>query len=282
MAQYSAQLDGLFRALADPTRRAVLRRLSSGPASVGELARPFAIALPSFMKHILLLESSGWIRTRKKGRVRLCTIRKQRLADAEGWLSAQRELWEGRTDRLERFATTHQGGSRVTVPAPNPALDLTLSRVIKAPRSVVWRAWTDRASFEQWWVPAPAACRVVEMDLRPGGAFVTEISEDGGDFEPHLNGCFLAVDDLERIVFTNALVGGWRPAEHPLMTAIITMRDHARGTEYAAHVMHRNRADREQHEALGFYDGWGTVTEQLARLAERRASPQRPTEVDAR
>ncbi|MCY1077070.1 SRPBCC domain-containing protein [Archangium lansingense] len=58
-------------------------------------------------------------------------------------------------------------------PTFNPELDLTISRVIKAPRAAVWRAWTDRASFEQWWVPAPARCKVLEMDLRPGGAFVT-------------------------------------------------------------------------------------------------------------
>jgi len=150
----------------------------------------------------------------------------------------------------------------------DPSLDLAISRVIKAPRTSVWNAWTDPASFEQWWVPAPARCQVVEMDLSPGGALVTRISEDGGDFVPHLNGCFLAIDDLERIVFTNSLVGGWRPAEQPFMTAIITLRDHPDGTDYAAHVMHRNNADRDMHEELGFYDGWGTVIAQLARLVE--------------
>ena len=152
-----------------------------------------------------------------------------------------------------------------------PDLDLTTSRVIKAPRSAIWNAWTDPASFEQWWVPAPARCKVLAMELRPGGSFVTQISEDGGDFRPHLSGCFLAVDDLERIVFTNALVGGWRPAEQPFMTAVITLRDHPMGTEYVAHVMHKNDADRNLHEELGFYDGWGTVIEQLARLVEQRA-----------
>jgi uncharacterized protein YndB with AHSA1/START domain len=152
-----------------------------------------------------------------------------------------------------------------------PDLDLTISRVIKAPRSAVWRAWTDPASFEQWWIPAPARCKVVDMDLRPGGAFVTQISEDGGDFLPHMNACFLAIDDLERIVFTDALVGGWRPAEQPFVTAIITLRDHPLGTDYVAHAMHKNDADRKRHEELGFYDGWGTVTEQLARLAEQGA-----------
>lgn len=61
----------------------------------------------------------------------------------------------------------------------DPSLDLKISRVIKAPRSVIWRAWTDPASFEQWWVPAPAKCKVLEMELRPGGSFVTQISENG-------------------------------------------------------------------------------------------------------
>ena len=155
--------------------------------------------------------------------------------------------------------------------AASPDLDLTISRVIKASRSAVWNAWTDPASFAQWWIPAPAQCRAVEMDLRPGGALVTQISENGGAFAPHLSGCFLALDELERIVFTNALVGGWRPAEHPFMTAIITLRDHPLGTDYVAHVMHKNTADRSMHEEMGFHDGWGTVAEQLARLVERRA-----------
>jgi uncharacterized protein YndB with AHSA1/START domain len=108
----------------------------------------------------------------------------------------------------------------------NPKLDLSMSRIIKAPRAAVWAAWTDPAKFEQWWIPAPARCKVGEMDLRPGGGFVTLISENGGDFTPHLDACFLAVDKLERIVFTNALVGGWRPAEQPFMTAVITLNDH--------------------------------------------------------
>ena len=103
MAQYSERLDGIFQALADPTRRAVLQRLSRGPASISELAEPFDMALPSFMKHIRLLEGSGWIQTRKEGRVRTCGLDKKSLAAAEAWLSAQRAIWEARTDRLEQF-----------------------------------------------------------------------------------------------------------------------------------------------------------------------------------
>ncbi|TFD85860.1 transcriptional regulator [Cryobacterium lactosi] len=114
MAQYSSTLDGLFQAVADPTRRAVLSRLGSGPASIGELAAPFDMALPSFMKHIGYLEKTGLIRTRKSGRVRICTIERGTFSLIDGWLSEQRTIWEGRTDRLEQFATS---------PDPDPRRD---------------------------------------------------------------------------------------------------------------------------------------------------------------
>jgi uncharacterized protein YndB with AHSA1/START domain len=150
----------------------------------------------------------------------------------------------------------------------HPELDLTVSRIIQAPRAAVWQAWADPASFEQWWVPAPTLCRVREMDLRAGGSFRTEISEDGRAYGPHITGCFLAVNELERIVYTDALVAGWRPAEASFVTAVITMADHPDGTEYTATAMHRNVADRDQHEELGFQDGWGTVIRQLAAFVE--------------
>lgn len=150
----------------------------------------------------------------------------------------------------------------------DPERDLVVSRVIRAPRADVWSAWTDAPKFEQWWVPAPATCKVAEMVLHPGGAFTTEISESGGDFSPHIAGCFLAVDPLERIVFTTALVGGWRPAREPFMTAIITFADHPDGTEYTATAVHKDSADRNMHDEMGFQDGWGTVTRQLAELVE--------------
>lgn len=103
MEQYLDPLNGIFQALADPTRRAVLRRLGNGPASISDLAKPFDMALPSFMKHIHFLEDNGLIQTRKQGRVRICAIEKQRLAAVEAWLADQRALWESRADRLEQF-----------------------------------------------------------------------------------------------------------------------------------------------------------------------------------
>ncbi len=106
MAHYSAVLDGVFVALGDATRRAVIRRLGRGPATVGELARDAPMTLPSFMKHVRVLESNDLIRTEKSGRVRTCVLNRERLAVVEDWLAEQRQIWHDRTDRLERFVTT--------------------------------------------------------------------------------------------------------------------------------------------------------------------------------
>ena len=106
VAQYATPLDEVFTALSDPTRRRAIGELGQGPASVSDLARSSSMTLPSFMKHIRMLETSGLIRTAKTGRVRICTLNRERLAVVDGWLAEQRAIWEGRTDRLEQFVTT--------------------------------------------------------------------------------------------------------------------------------------------------------------------------------
>ena len=108
MANHLESLDEVFVALADPTRREVVRRLGRGPVSVGDLARPFAITLPTFMKHVRRLEASGLIRTAKSGRVRTCTLNRERLALVDDWLAEQRLIWDDRTDRLDRFVTNEK------------------------------------------------------------------------------------------------------------------------------------------------------------------------------
>ena len=153
----------------------------------------------------------------------------------------------------------------------NPDLDLTLQRVIRTPRARVWHAWTEPTALERWWLPAPAQCRVDRLEPRPGGALVTSMSEDGASFSSHLDACFLVVEEPERIVFTNAVDSEWRPAGAAslLMTAEVTLLDHPDGTDYRVVVRHGDPSARARHEQLGFEQGWGTVTEQLARLVER-------------
>jgi DNA-binding transcriptional ArsR family regulator len=103
MAAAAISLDDTFRALADPTRRAVVQALGRGPASVSDLARPFDMALPSFLQHLKLLEDTGLVTTAKTGRVRICSLQAEPLAAAERWLDDQRSLWTKRLDQLDRL-----------------------------------------------------------------------------------------------------------------------------------------------------------------------------------
>lgn len=152
----------------------------------------------------------------------------------------------------------------------DPDLDLNLGRIIKAPRQAVWDAWTDPSTLAKWWIPAPTRCRIDQLDVVPGGAFVTSMSDDDLEYVPHLDACFLTVDDGERLVFTTAIDSRWRPTTaEPAMTAEIVLRDHPDGTDYQVIVRHRDPASRDHHQDLGFFDGWGTVTEQLAEQVER-------------
>ncbi|MBY0611892.1 MAG: metalloregulator ArsR/SmtB family transcription factor [Beijerinckiaceae bacterium] len=99
-----------FQALGDPTRRAIVERLSQGPASVSELAAPFEMALPSFLQHLKVLEGRGLIRTVKNGRVRRCEIIPEPFDAATRWLEDQRTLWSARLDRLDAYLTTLKDG----------------------------------------------------------------------------------------------------------------------------------------------------------------------------
>lgn len=103
MLGQGAQLDTVFRALSDPTRRAVLERLVRGPTSVSELAAPFDMALPSFMQHLKVLEASGLVRSKKSGRVRTYRLEPKPLQRAEGWMAEQRSTWEKRLDRFDAY-----------------------------------------------------------------------------------------------------------------------------------------------------------------------------------
>lgn len=106
MPAAAESLDRVFRALADPTRRRVVERLTRRPASATELAKPFDMALPSFVQHLAILEDSGLVRSVKTGRVRTYSLATRRLRVAETWLSRQRSLWEQRLDQLDEYLMT--------------------------------------------------------------------------------------------------------------------------------------------------------------------------------
>ncbi|MDP2086362.1 MAG: metalloregulator ArsR/SmtB family transcription factor [Gemmobacter sp.] len=103
MAKHDADLDLLFQALADPTRRAMVERLAQGPTAVSDLARPSGLRLPTVMRHLAVLERAGLVVTAKDGRVRSCAIVPEALAPLTGWLDDRRAEWEHRLDRLEGY-----------------------------------------------------------------------------------------------------------------------------------------------------------------------------------
>jgi DNA-binding transcriptional ArsR family regulator len=106
MPNNTARLDEVFQALAHPTRRAVLHRLSGGAASTLELAAPFDMALPSFTQHLSMLEKFGLVKSRKSGRVRTYELAPKRLRAAEDWILGRRQLWERRLDQLDAYVLT--------------------------------------------------------------------------------------------------------------------------------------------------------------------------------
>lgn len=147
---------------------------------------------------------------------------------------------------------------------PDTDRDLTLTRLLRAPRALVWKAWSDPQHLKAWWCPKPWVTEVRAFEFYPGGDFYTFMRGPDGDSSDN-PGCFLEVVPAERIVFTSSLIGGWRPAPDPWlpMTAIITLADEAGGTRYTALVMHANTAVRDQHSQMGFFEGWGTCIQQL-------------------
>lgn len=145
---------------------------------------------------------------------------------------------------------------------PNPKLDLVLERVVDVPRDLVWKAWTTPEHVAKWFTPKPWFISDCEIDLRPGGIFRTVMN--GPDGEQAINHfCYLEIVPNERLVWTDALLPGYRPAEKPFLTAIITLEAHGNGTKYTAMAMHRDEATQKQHEEMGFFDGWGTVLDQM-------------------
>src|ERR1700761_6932499 len=111
-------IDTAFHALADPTRRAMVERLSRGPISLGELAQPFAMSLPAVMQHLAILESSGLVSSTKVGRVRTCKVEPAALHKVEQWLAGRRAMWEQHFDRLGDYLAAQEESAKPAAPKP--------------------------------------------------------------------------------------------------------------------------------------------------------------------
>ena len=154
----------------------------------------------------------------------------------------------------------------------DPKLDLVLEREIDVPVELVWKAWTTPEHLREWFVPKPWSITSCELDLRPGGTFSTTMRSPEGQEFPN-RGCFLEVVPNERLVFTDCLLPGYRPSPKPFFTAVLQLARQGSGTRYTAIAIHGNEETRKNHEEMGFYDGWGTVLDQM--VAHIKARPPR-------
>lgn len=146
--------------------------------------------------------------------------------------------------------------------------ELVLTRLINAPREKLYRAWTEPELIKQWFAPKPWTTPSAEVDVRPGGSsLVVMRSPDGKDFPNP--GVYLEVVENERLVVTDAYTKAWVPSEKPFMTLILTFEEEGDATRYTARVLHWTVADREEHEKMGFHEGWGQCTDQLADLVAK-------------
>jgi uncharacterized protein YndB with AHSA1/START domain len=160
----------------------------------------------------------------------------------------------------------------------NPKLDLTFERIVDVPKELVWKAWTQPQHLKQWFCPLPWTTIDCEIDLRPGGIFRTVMRSPEGQEFPG-TGCYLEVRENEKLVWTNALLPGFRPAPTPaakanaqlefFFTAMVTLASHGSGTKYTATVIHADEDGCKKHAAMGFNEGWGKALDQLVSLAKK-------------
>lgn len=156
--------------------------------------------------------------------------------------------------------------------AIDPELDLVLERVVDVPVDLVWKAWTEPEHVKAWFTPAPWKTVECSIDLRPGGAFTTVMESPEGQRFPN-SGCYLDVVPKSRLVWTSALLPGFRPADlapapghecaELAMTAILHLEAQGGKTKYTAVALHADAKSRKRHADMGFADGWGKALEQL-------------------
>lgn len=155
----------------------------------------------------------------------------------------------------------------MTTPNPLSDRELVLNRIIDAPREAVYKAWTTPELLMQWFAPKPYTTPSAQMDVRPGGANVITMRSPEGVDMPN-RGVYLEVVPNEKLVFTDAYTKAWEPSQKPFMTVTLTFEDAGAGkTNYTARVLHWTVEDKQMHEKMGFHQGWGICTDQLAALA---------------
>ena len=149
-----------------------------------------------------------------------------------------------------------------TATPTTPLYELVLERTFDAPPELVYRCWTEPELLTRWFTPAPWSTSHAELDVRPGGSSLVVMKDPEGNEHPN-PGVYLEVVPNRKIVFTDAYVNAWTPAENPFFTGVITFEPNGRGTKYTARALHWTKENRDKHEQMGFHEGWGAAAKQL-------------------
>lgn len=158
---------------------------------------------------------------------------------------------------------------RIIMTIPQETRELVLSMTLDAPRKKVWRCWTEADLLKQWFAPHPWTTPHAKLDVRPGGTSLVVMRSPENEDMPN-PGVYLEVVPNKRLVFTDAYTSAWEPSERPFMTVILTFEDDGPDrTKYNARALHWTAADREQHEQMGFHQGWAQCARQLEDVARQ-------------
>lgn len=153
----------------------------------------------------------------------------------------------------------------------NPKLDLVLNKILDITPEQAWKGWTTPELYSEWFCPKPWKVVEARIDLRPGGEFFTVMQSPEGQQFPN-TGCILEVIPGKKLVWTSALLAGFRPAENVEMgfTAVILLEAHGSQTKYTAIGIHGNEQDRNKHNEMGFEEGWGICADQLEKMMKEK------------
>ncbi|MBI1822779.1 MAG: SRPBCC family protein [Nitrospirae bacterium] len=152
---------------------------------------------------------------------------------------------------------------------PDPKLDLVFNRFVDVSPELIWKAWTTPAQIKKWFTPAPWKTIDCEIDLRPGGIFRTIMQSPEGKEMVNI-GCYLDLIKNRKLVWTDALLPGYRPSPNAFFTAVVLLEPHHKGTKYTATVIHKDEEGRKKHEEMGFHEGWGKALDQLLALVKKK------------
>ncbi len=219
----------VFQAIADPTRREIINLIAHKSLNVNSVASQFDVSRMAIYKHVKILTECGLVIMKQQGRERYCEARLDKLSEVSDWVEQYRKLWSARFDALDEYLKVLQKPARPKknnqkkikyhhkisiMPASNSPIvkttgrDVIITRLFNAPRPLVYTVWTDPKHVKQWWGPKVFTTPVVEMDVRPGGAYRFVMRSPEGDEYP-MKGVYLEVVKNEKIVCTDII------EEHP-------------------------------------------------------------------